>query len=100
MGVASSSLVPFSPHVSEVCIKQSKQSVTVSYASGPVVILRRKQVGNPDDYFNKNFAEYEEGFESKGKFHTGLIHILLIVSMDLYNSSVHRQNYHCALSKL
>ena len=58
-----------------------------SFASGPVVMLRRKQVGNPDDYFNKNFAEYEEGFESKGKDHTGLTHILLIVSMDLYNSS-------------
>ena len=67
-----------------------------------MVILRRKQVGNPDDYFNKNFAEYEEGFESKGKVHTALTHILLIVSMDsiFYNSSVQRQNFHSALSKL
>ena len=31
-------------------------------------MLRRKEVGNPVDYFNKSFAEYKEGFESRGKF--------------------------------
>ena len=32
------------------------------------MILRRSQSGNPINYFNKTFKEYEEGFgdESKG----------------------------------
>ena len=30
------------------------------------MVLRRKEVGNPDDYFDKSFEEYENGFESKG----------------------------------
>ena len=30
------------------------------------VVLRRKEVGNPEDYFDKSFEEYEYGFESKG----------------------------------
>ena len=35
---------------------------------GPdVVMLNRKEVGNLVDYFDKTFAEYKEGFESKGK---------------------------------
>ena len=33
-----------------------------------VVILKRKEVGNPEEYFNKNFADYEAGFESRGTF--------------------------------
>jgi len=34
---------------------------------GQVAILVRKRVGNPVDYFDKTFDEYEEGFESKGE---------------------------------
>ena len=30
-------------------------------------MLSRKQVGNPDDYFDKNFEEYRAGFESRGR---------------------------------
>jgi len=37
-----------------------------------VVILARKQVGNPINYFDKTFAEYEEGFASKGELWLGL----------------------------
>ena len=33
---------------------------------GQVQILVRKEAGNPLNYFHKTFAEYEEGFESKG----------------------------------
>ena len=29
-------------------------------------MVKRKQVGNPKTYFDKNFADYEAGFESKG----------------------------------
>ena len=34
-----------------------------------VVILRRKQVGNPKGFFDKNFDDYKEGFESRGESH-------------------------------
>ena len=32
-----------------------------------VLILKRSQSGNPVDYFNKTFKEYEEGFGYKDK---------------------------------
>ena len=31
-----------------------------------LVILRRKEVGNPRDFFAKSFTEYREGFEHNG----------------------------------
>ena len=31
------------------------------------VMLRRKDVGNPIDYFEKTFAEYQQGFEAYGE---------------------------------
>ena len=46
------------------------KSGSLMFHSGQVAILVRKRVGNPVDYFDKTFAEYEEGFESKGKFST------------------------------
>ena len=36
--------------------------------SGPVVMLCRKEVGNPVDFFDKTFAEYQKGFEANGEF--------------------------------
>ena len=35
--------------------------------SGPQVMLRSKEVGNPVDFFNKTFAEYQEGFAANGE---------------------------------
>ena len=32
------------------------------------VILRRKEVGNVGEYFDKSFEEYKNGFESKGEY--------------------------------
>jgi len=37
-----------------------------------IVVLRRKEVGNPEDYFEKSFEEYKNGFESKGEIWIGL----------------------------
>ena len=37
------------------------------FLSGAVVVLRRKDVGNPKGFFAKSFAEYKEGFEENGK---------------------------------
>ena len=34
----------------------------------PVVMLVRKQVGNPSDFFDKSFSEYQEGFSANGEF--------------------------------
>ena len=31
-------------------------------------MLVRKQCENPRDYFDKTFAEYQEGFEANGEF--------------------------------
>ena len=37
--------------------------------SGPnIMMLRRKENGNPDDYFDKKFADYKTGFQSRGKY--------------------------------
>jgi len=37
-----------------------------------VVILVRKEAGNPINYFDKTFKEYEDGFASKGEMWLGL----------------------------
>ena len=36
------------------------------FAGGEIAILVRKKVGNPVDFFDKTFDEYEEGFSAKG----------------------------------
>jgi len=37
-----------------------------------IVVLRRKEVGNVADYFEKSFEEYKNGFQSKGEIWIGL----------------------------
>ena len=32
----------------------------------PVKVLVRKEVGNPANYFDKTFAEYQKGFSANG----------------------------------
>jgi len=39
---------------------------------GEIAILVRKKVGNPVDFFDKNFDEYLEGFSAKGESWLGL----------------------------
>ena len=36
------------------------------HPSGGVKILVRKDVGNPTDFFNKNFNDYKRGFSADG----------------------------------
>jgi len=50
-----------------------------------VVILKRKQVGNPVEYFNKNFAEYESGFASGGESWLGLKRLHQLTSQNDYS---------------
>ena len=42
--------------------------------TGAQLMLVRKQVGNPADYFDKTFAEYKEGFSANGVLKQQLIH--------------------------
>ena len=47
---------------------ESKTEIKVlKIPQGPIVMLHRKEAGNPVDYFDKTFAEYQEGFESNGR---------------------------------
>ena len=34
--------------------------------SSSVVMILRKPVGNPDDFFLRNFSDYKEGFSARG----------------------------------
>ena len=33
---------------------------------GSVVMILRKPVGNPDDFFLRDFSDYKEGFSARG----------------------------------
>ena len=41
-------------------------TATTPLPPGPIKVLVRKEVGNPADYFDKTFAEYQEGFSANG----------------------------------
>ena len=47
-------------------MKQLSASNSLYLHPGTIEMLRRKPVGNPDDFFSKTFAEYKAGFSSKG----------------------------------
>jgi len=64
-----------------------------------IVVLRRKEVGNPKDYFDKSFEEYEYGFESKGEKWIGLKKLHLLTYAGKYGLKVtlkdfDNQTYH------
>ena len=44
-----------------------------SAKSDNVVMLHRENVGNRLNFFDKTFAEYEEGFEANGKLFKTLL---------------------------
>ena len=54
-------------HHSATTTATTTTTATATTTTGPVVMLRRKQVGNPADYFDKTFAEYQQGFEANGE---------------------------------
>ena len=50
-------------------LKDSDRSKLISsFLPFLVVMLVRKQCENPTDYFDKTFAEYQEGFSANGEF--------------------------------
>ena len=44
----------------------------------PIKMLVRKVVGNPADYFDKTFAEYQAGFSANGLLKQQLIQSLIM----------------------
>merc|ERR1712192_91615 len=59
----------------------------------PMVILSRKDVGNPVDYFDKNFEEYKAGFESGGEFWLGLEQLHMLTSEGSYNLKITMKDF-------
>merc|ERR1712126_474047 len=51
-------------------------------------MLVRKQVGNPAEYFNKNFADYEAGFSSRGEMWLGLRKLHQLTSAGDYSLNI------------
>jgi len=59
----------------------------------PVVILSRKDVGNPVDYFDKNFEEYKRGFESVGELWLGLEKLHQLTSEGSYSLNITMKDF-------
>merc|ERR1712156_1192436 len=63
-------------HNGEMCsstrIISLKDQDTCNDQPCEIVVLRRKEVGNVANYFEKSFEEYKNGFESKGEMWIGL----------------------------
>jgi len=53
-----------------------------------IVVLRRKEVGNVADYFEKTFEEYKNGFESKGEIWIGLKKLHQLTNTGTYGLQV------------
>lgn len=60
---------------------------------GPVVMLRRKRVGNPVGYFDKTFAEYKRGFESRGELWLGLEKLHQLTSKGSYSLRITMKDF-------
>ena len=52
---------------SKMILELRTELETLIAQAGPVVMVRRKEAGNPVDFFDKTFAEYQAGFEAKGE---------------------------------
>jgi len=54
----------------------------------PVKVLVRKEVGNPADYFDKTFAEYQAGFSANGESWLGLDNLHRLTSQQDYKLKI------------
>merc|ERR1712012_661217 len=59
----------------------------------PVVMLVRKQCENPTDYFDKTFAEYQEGFSANGEVWIGLDRLHQLTSGRSYSLRITMTDY-------
>merc|ERR1719295_1960488 len=63
-------------------------SATTPLPPGSVRVLVRKEVGNPADYFDKTFAEYQEGFSANGESWLGLDNLHRLTSQRDYKLKI------------
>merc|ERR1719295_784704 len=63
-------------------------SATTPLPPGSVRVLVRKEVGNPADYFDKTFAEYQEGFSANGESWLGLDNLHRLTSRRDYKLKI------------
>merc|ERR1719391_1819848 len=63
-------------------------SATTPLPPGSVRVLVRKEVGNPLDYFDKTFAEYQEGFSANGESWLGLENLHRLTSQRDYKLKI------------
>merc|ERR1719295_1211096 len=63
-------------------------SATTPLPPGSVRVLVRKEVGNPIDYFDKTFAEYQEGFSANGESWLGLDNLHRLTSQRDYKLKI------------
>merc|ERR1719391_1774323 len=63
-------------------------SATTPLPPGSVRVLVRKEVGNPADYFDKTFAEYQEGFSANGESWLGLENLHRLTSQQDYKLKI------------
>merc|ERR1719153_88590 len=58
-----------------------------------IVVLRRKEVGNVANYFEKSFEEYKNGFESKGEMWIGLKKLRQLTYTGTYGLEVRLKDF-------
>jgi len=58
-----------------------------------IVMLRRKEVGNPVDFFEKTFSEYQAGFEANGESWIGLDTLHQLTSQNSYKLKITMTDY-------
>merc|ERR1719391_1537642 len=63
-------------------------TTTTPLPPGPVKVLVRKEVGNPVDYFDKTFAEYQEGFSANGESWLGLENLHRLTNQQDYKLKI------------
>ena len=67
IGELKTQLETLNSEMSELKTELETEIETLGIHSGAVVMLRRKEVGNPVDFFQKTFPEYQAGFEANGE---------------------------------
>jgi len=59
----------------------------------PVAMVVHKQAGNPHDYFDKTFAEYQRGFSANGEIWNGLDELHRLTSQRSYSLKITMTDY-------
>jgi len=60
---------------------------------GNVAMVVRKQSENPEDFFNKDFKEYQDGFEANGESWIGLDKLHQLTSQRSYSLKISMKDY-------